>query len=756
MQERSELYKEMMHSDKREVTEISIYMGTINQEAQRGAAAVGSFWKYADTITPLDADESVTNRYFAWEEMHNKLDGSMFFAPENQDILYNNGIVTEQIVSDLNKPDILFRFVVSPLNIKGLTVDFGDSYPKQLLIETNNVSREYILTTSIWRVEDVFEGVEYIRFIPGEMSHGATRFRIEKILFGIGISLTGSRKVLKATIKEKTHPISLELPTIDVSFEVDNQDRYFNTNVDDSVINFLERGQEVKVFFKQTLSDGKNEIVKGAHAFLDETWKDRTDTAEFTATDRLFQLDGIYEDGIYRSEGITAYDQLIDIFGKAGLQKDEYVIDSYLKTIILHNPVPKETFANCILLIANACRCVMRQDRFKRIIIKASFTPELNTFGSDGTDASRADRLLDVIDVTNYFDWQQGFNKVDGSMFFPPEEDAYLYAGYISKEISNENGFFSENPFIILQATASFTFYQLTLQFGDNYPLEVLIRCYKEGTMTEEFPQSITSAHMLINHAFLDIDKVEVEFTRATAYSRVHIRHITVAESTDFVIKRRDMFEEPVTERQSLVKEIVVARTVYSLPDTQTELYSETETISMNSAIFKMEFNDPSIPIQVITMSYGDVGEEMEVDYGAEITGYSNWYCTVRFNTPPELPVAVKIIITGYVYKVLTSNYKLPLNVTGIIPERLKNPLIDSMGLAIPYAEWCAGYYKSTAEYSVSKFMGDPVLESNDLILLEMEDGAENLVRIHTVTTVFDGAFNESSCVGRSANGQQL
>lgn len=80
--------------------------------------------------------------------------------------------------------------------------------------------------------------------------------------------------------------------------------------------------------------------------------------------------------------------------------------------------MPKDTYANCILLIANACRCVMKQDRNYKIIIKASFTPELTTYSNAEAKYSSSTRLLEKVDITEYFDWQQSFNRIDGDCIF--------------------------------------------------------------------------------------------------------------------------------------------------------------------------------------------------------------------------------------------------------------------------------------------------------------------------------------------------
>ena len=743
----------MMQSDLRDVTTAAIYIGAINQKAQSENSVQGSFWKYADINSPLNPDSKVENSYFTWEEKANKLDGSMYFLPETDDeIIYNQGLVIEEICTDTTKPEILFQFNISQLDIKGLTLDFGESFPEEFLIETNAETRTYLSNTRFFVTEDVFEKIDYMKIIPVTMSHGLTRLRIEKIMFGIGIGLTGN-KIISMSIKEKTHPISLELPTVDFSFKIDNQDRYFNANADDSVINFLERGQEVKAYFKQTLEDKTVESISAANTVLDATWKDKGTTAEFTATDILYQMDGIYEEGLYRKEGITAYELLVDVFVKAGMDEEKYFIDPYLYDIVFHNPLPKDTFANCILLIANACRCVMRQNREGKIIIKASFVPELTVSAESEADYSNAEKLLEEHAATDYFEWQQNYNRLDGMLFWKPEGVEYYYSGYISSQMTNAEGIFESNPVVTILASAAFNFYQLLLQFGNVFPKKALIRCYNNEVETESFYLDITSKKQIINHAFLDVDMVKIEFTEAQPYNRIHIHQISVGDSTDFTIYRNDMMKEPVTERQERVKDITVVRSIYSKSSQQDTIFTDTIKVSAETAEIKIEFNDASIPVSIVTAIPSEDEGDLEgviVDYGAEIIHYSNWYCRIRFNAPPEEPVEVNLKVEGYVYNVSNPKYILNVNTTGTNPSALKNPLIDTLQLTEKYAEWCSLYYQAKAEYAMSKVMGDPVLESNDLAFYEDEGGNIHLIRVHTINLKFDGAYNSSSYSGRS------
>ncbi|MCM1104939.1 MAG: hypothetical protein NC409_12635 [Clostridium sp.] len=757
MLNRSALYNKMMRSNLRDRTTATIHIGAVNQQAQSGAAPEGVFWKWTDPGSVTDPDAVIGKRYLTWEEKHNRLDGLLCFLPEQEqgdrEIPFL-GAVTCGICAPEYHPPILFRFSTPHLDIKGLTVRFGESYPETFTVETGSQCREYATDSGDFVTEDVFEDADYMKIIPGNMSKGATRLHIESILFGIGLVLTG-KKIINMTIKEKTHPISLELPTVDFRFTLDNQDRYFNANKMDSIINYLERGQQVTAYFTQTLEDGTSETIPAVNAVLDSTWKDKFSTAEFSATDCVYQMDQIYEEGTYRREGISAYALLEDLFYAAGVPEDEYSIDPYLKTVSIRNPLPRDTCANNMLLIANACRCVMKNDRKKKVVIKASFQPELSTTASDGTVYSQADRLLKQIDAAEYIDWQQAFNRVDGALRIPPKNESYSYAGFVSRGISDRNGYFEENPAVTIHASAAFSFYQLSIWFGNVYPAAGTVTCYKDHIMTENFDVIFSGRKEVINHAFVDVDEVQVIFTRAGAYNRIHVLRLSIDEETDFTLFRSNMLEQPVTSKTEKIKDLIAVRSVYSLPAEQEDIFSDKLLISRDKCEFKIEFNNASIPIQIITTIPSNIdvsadGEDVVVDYGAEITAYSNWYCSICFHNPPLTPQEVDMKVVGHVYHISNPQHVLSLNTGGATPDALTNPLIDTKEFAEAYIRWCAQYYQANAEYSLSRFMGDPVLESNDLAYFEDEDISKKLIRVHTVETKFDGTYNGSRCEGRS------
>lgn len=758
MQSSSKAYKSIMQSKLREPTEARVYIGAINQVAQSGSyASGGEFWKYSNLDSFLETNEPVEKKYFSWEENRNRIDGSMFFLPAESEELFNQGICTKQLVTAETHPQIAIDFKTKNIDIKGLTILFSESYPLTFTITTNMGTWEFSNSSNAFKTEQVFHDVEYMILTPGFMSKGLTRFGIESLLFGIGILLSG-RKIISVDIKETTHPICLDLPTVDIKVEVDNLDRYFNVNSAESSINFLEQGQKMEVFFYQTLADRSKEIIKGACAYLDKDgWKDKTTTAEFYAADRFYQMEGIYKKGKYRPLGITAYTLLVDVFQDAGFTEDDYVIDPYLKKIKLYNPLPVDTHSNCIKLISSACRCVLRQDRDGRVVIRSSFIPDIITTCNEEAPYSSVDKIMNGIEAVKYFDWQQGWNRIDGSMkFFPEGEQLYDYCGFISKNNSDAEGNFVINPTVIFTAEAAFSFYQMELFFGHIIPKSAVIKTYREAIQIEEFAYNFETEKSIISHSFIDVDTVVVEFTKTDPNSKIVLLKAAIGDVSDFVIRLEDLFTYQESTKQNQIKSVRVNRTVYTMANTTTEIASDELTITPSTTNIQLEFSEASRAAGVATYiktidPETETETEVVIDYGATITEASDFYCVVQLQQLPQEATAIRISITGYTFDITYPSYTLNLNSTGVIPETHENPLINTVDLATEYATWIADYYSANAEYSFQDWMGDPVVESNDLVYAEDDTkDTTNLIRVHEVNIMFDGTLNSCSAKGRS------
>ncbi len=143
MQLVSKTYEEAMKLPFRNRAYIRVSIGVINSDAQNNAQVDLQNTKlayFSNRWHPFNG-YTVDKPYATAEQDFSKVDGSMYFLPIQGSgyELYNAGIVTNELLGSVR---IDFRGVVG-LDIKGLTIDFGDCYPDRFTIETDAGIKSY-------------------------------------------------------------------------------------------------------------------------------------------------------------------------------------------------------------------------------------------------------------------------------------------------------------------------------------------------------------------------------------------------------------------------------------------------------------------------------------------------------------------------------------------------------------------------------------------------------------------------------------
>lgn len=151
---------------------------------------------------------------------------------------------------------------------------------------------------------------------------------------------------------------------------------------DESSVNFFELGQDIEALYGQELDDGTIEWIPGINLALKE-WSADDEKLNLSASDRFDSMNGTYYRGQYHPEGISLYNLAVDVFTDAGVDPREYGVDTYLKTVIVRNPIPVVAHKEALQLIANAGRCILYQDRTGKIYLKSSFVPEMSASSED-------------------------------------------------------------------------------------------------------------------------------------------------------------------------------------------------------------------------------------------------------------------------------------------------------------------------------------------------------------------------------------
>ena len=649
MQVTSRAYKNEQKQYLRNEQYVFVYLGVISREAQANATAEGGFTIYSDPQSIFGT--SNFEAYYATAEQNMaRCDGSQFFMPRDEDAFaLNQGLVTQDILGSVRFYFGNFKH----LNIKGLTIDFGDYYPTNFTISNGATSYTYNYTNDQegkWITEDEFLDTEYIQITPWEMVGGAQRLRIHSILFGIGFQFDNFNLISTSWKSEVAH-LSDTLPAKSFSFTIDNLSRKFSADNPHSFVAFLEEQQDVEFEYGRLMDDGTIYRIPGGKMNL-TSWSSDDTQAKFTAVGYMDYSTATYKKGKYYPDGITLWELAVDVCEDAGFE--DYAIDTYLKKIVVHNPLPVEKHKNLLQLIANASMAILRETRDGRIEIKTSFTPAIIDVSSNGhTDYSNLDSVVKEDEVySEYATAEQDFVYADAHQYFMPrnpQQSGYVQGGYISRAVSGSDGLFYgdtqnflhfvyddgtitgisfknellninkgkfvgdgievamnedsllNNPCLTIKWEAAFTFFNLVLLFSDVFPKEIVVHTYKDDVEVESFNvEDDIDYTTVINHDFYDIDTITFEFIKTNPYQRIHLGKVLFGNMTDYSIDYRDMASSPTAVRTDFIKNVNVVYTEYSYGTDMKSLSTVAAVVGENTTDFRNACHDYSLSYKEI------------------------------------------------------------------------------------------------------------------------------------------------------------
>ena len=193
------------------------------------------------------------------------------------------------------------------------------------------------------------------------------RARVEEVVIGIDKSYT-KRDLFSYSHSQSVNPLSTELPKVEISFSIDNLDNSYNPHNTEGMSKYLVERQEIKVRYGYKIDD-RMEWIDGGRVYLSE-WDAPQDgiSADFKASDLLEFMRKTYYNGTYSPNGKSLYDLALEVLTDANLPTHndgsvKWEIDESLKDIYTVSPLPIDTHANCLQLVANAGCCVLYQDR---------------------------------------------------------------------------------------------------------------------------------------------------------------------------------------------------------------------------------------------------------------------------------------------------------------------------------------------------------------------------------------------------------
>lgn len=730
MQKVSKAYKESMKSSLRERAYIMISFGLVNQEAQAKATVDnGSYAYYSnkDNIFGEHIDDTV---YATLEEEFTKVDGSMFFLPRATEggRYYDTGIVSDKLISEA-RCEVIISLNTIATDFKGLTINFGENYPVDFdIVGSTGQTIEFRGNTkSKWSTEEVLENTTYIKLVFYKMKNPQSRLRIYSIMFGYGLVYYND-SVMSSALDSYVSPIGADVPQFDFSVTLKNYDHYFNVDNPNSAINYLETGQEMDIMYGyQTPGSDTIEWIQGNHLWCSE-WESDDNTATIRCQDIFRNMDGEYVKGLYSAAGKSYYALAEEILKDAGIS--EYYIDPRLKKLYSNNPIPRVKYKEALQIIANACRCVLTQSRDGKVQIKSNFMPSASIATNGEETYSNAANVLTDTPKVEYATLAGNYTPTDGTMFFLPRNGkAALTTGYVSKEISGENGTFTKNPVVTITMEAIRAYYGLKLVFGTALPAAFTIRTYKGGEPVNEYPveKDEINTTSIILRDFDDFDVMKIEFTKtAEPYNRIVLNYFSLSDVVDFTMNRRDMTSSPKAIKQELIKEVIVPCYTYQENNREENLvYEDIDVVAGEVETYYIQ--DPS---------YGYKVKLDEVEGKATVVAWSNYFVTIKFNVTGSF----KLEVQGYRYKIVEKYATVSLNARGKTV-KWKNPMISNTTMANELAAWLADYYTAGIEYEYDT-RGNPELDATDIVYQENEFHDGMRVNIYRHTVNFKQAFS--------------
>lgn len=193
------------------------------------------------------------------------------------------------------------------------------------------------------------------------------RARVEEVFVGMN-KVYSKTDLFDYSHSQSVDPVSTSLPKMEIKFSIDNVSGEYNPYNDQGMAKYLMARQEVKAKYGLKLNDGSTEWIKGGTFYLSEWYaKQNGMSADFTARDLLEFMSAIYEEN-HDLSSRTLYELAEKVLMAADLPLNsdgtvKWVIDESLKSISTTAPLPQDTLANCLQVIANAGECVLYQDR---------------------------------------------------------------------------------------------------------------------------------------------------------------------------------------------------------------------------------------------------------------------------------------------------------------------------------------------------------------------------------------------------------
>ena len=380
MQSVSQAWKDNQNSTLVGESDILISLKMTDPDAYEDASATDNGSAvFADTNYIVSDGEKDVTPYATLERNLWLLDGSREVVPDSDydkvgyvgaSLSTNKGVFAVNPIVTINFSRVHLN-LLQGINIKWS--EFLNEYATEFTVTAHNGSID-VNTLTITDNKSVSSSVMMdisnydsitIEVLKWSMPHH--RARIDEVYVGAD-KVFSKKDIFSYDCSNSVDPISAELPKSEVAFSIDNLNGAYNPYNEKGLSKYLMERQEIHVMYGYKLGDSVEWISGGKYYISEWNAEQNGMSADFKARDLLEFMTGTFYKGLYSPGGISLYDLAESVLLDADLPINsdgtvKWVIDEGLKNIYTIAPLPVDTHANCLQMIANAGESVFYQDR---------------------------------------------------------------------------------------------------------------------------------------------------------------------------------------------------------------------------------------------------------------------------------------------------------------------------------------------------------------------------------------------------------
>ena len=389
-------YKSQMAKLLRNHSYVGIAFGNIDVSAGSDGAWEGAVVPWSDNstidFTHIYGDTIATLELNRW-----RLDGGQIILPRTP---YDDGLVGSAMSDvDGNIDYTITRDFEFSHALPGITVTFDSTvneFPTECDVTfVDEDTMDWVVQVTPTKVtEEVVQVCETTRHMEIHISKMLPyrRPRIRTTLWGIGYSYTNA-DLVSCSQSVDVDPLSRRLPQEKFSFTILDYNHTFDPDNPTGIYTTINRGAPIEISYGYELDNGQIEWLQSDTYSLDNKPTFANSKVSFQGTGLLGMMTNNYYKGMLGN--ISFYDLAIDILEDANLTpsasgEDPWDVDVSLRNMYTTAPMPIQSHAACLQMIAHACNCRLYTDDQNVIHLKPFGVTPVGVFSGVLSDNGHA------------------------------------------------------------------------------------------------------------------------------------------------------------------------------------------------------------------------------------------------------------------------------------------------------------------------------------------------------------------------------